>query len=225
MTIKNCKFNHTALLAGLLALAACNSGQGPDPSPDGAGDANQSMLGNAVDSAMDKARADMRTSNISLSGGAGGMPKAELTPNGVLLIDGREVTTTPEQEAMLIDYRTRLMDVADSGMDIGAQGANLAGKAMGAAAKGIFTGQSEAEIEQAMEAEAEQIKAAADKLCDRMPALLASEQRLAASLPEFAPYASMSDGDIDDCRDGPDPRKRMDGGGHDGAARADPQTM
>ncbi|WP_345295018.1 DUF2884 family protein [Luteimonas vadosa] len=148
---------------------------------------------------MDKARDELRNSNISLSKGAEGLAKAEITPQGELLIDGRPVATNPAQKMLLKDYRQSLIAVAESGMDIGTQGADIAGKAMGHAVKGIFSGMSEEEIEQSMAAESEAIEAAAQQLCDKLPALLASERQLAAALPEFAPYATMDEGDIDDC--------------------------
>ncbi|WP_101925466.1 MULTISPECIES: hypothetical protein [Luteimonas] len=51
-----------------------------------------------------------------------------------------------------------------------------------------------------MEAEGAKIEAEADKLCDRLPPLLASQQALAAALPAFQPYATMDATDVDDCR-------------------------
>ena len=84
-------------------------------------------------------------------------------------------------------------------MEIGVQGADLATKAMGEAFKGIFSGKSEKEIEKSVEAEAAKIKMAPPKLCGRLPAMMASQQKLAAAVPEFRPYATMTQDDIDDC--------------------------
>jgi hypothetical protein len=44
-----------------------------------------------------------------------------------------------------------------------------------------------------------QIQAAAMQLCKRMPGLLTSQQKLAAALPAFRPYPTMTQEDIDDC--------------------------
>ena len=41
----------------------------------------------------------------------------------------------------------------------------------------------------------------AAKLCGRLPDMMASQQKLAAALPEFRPYATMTQDDIDDCFD------------------------
>jgi len=50
-----------------------------------------------------------------------------------------------------------------------------------------------------MEAKGKAIEAEAMKLCTRLPSLLASQQALAVSVPEFKPYARMTQEDIDDC--------------------------
>jgi hypothetical protein len=190
------------LLACLGAMSACGAGQTPEPATDKA-EARQthSMLGNVVAKAMDEARNEIRTGNLSISADSHDLPKAEISPQGDLLVDGRKVDITPAQRALLLDYRGHLLGIAESGMDIGLQGADLAAKAMGEAFKGMFTGKSEAEIEQSIESEADGIKAAAVQLCDRLPAMLASQRQLAAALPEFAPYATMDESDIDDCMD------------------------
>ena len=43
------------------------------------------------------------------------------------------------------------------------------------------------------------IEAQAKALYGQLPLLMASQEKLAASLPEFKPYASMTAEDIDDC--------------------------
>ncbi|MCA1714873.1 MAG: hypothetical protein LC715_07125, partial [Gammaproteobacteria bacterium] len=45
------------------------------------------------------------------------------------------------------------------------------------------------------------IEAAALRLCQRLPGLLATQQALAASLAAFRPYATMDQSDVDDCLD------------------------
>jgi hypothetical protein len=64
----------------------------------------------------------------------------------------------------------------------------------------VFSGNPD-RIEQRIEAEAEKIKASATKLCDRLPAMLDTQTRLAAAMPEFRPYATMDQSDIDECYD------------------------
>lgn len=38
-------------------------------------------------------------------------------------------------------------------------------------------------------------------ICTQSPALMASQQRLASSLPGFRPYPNLEPGDIEDCED------------------------
>ena len=134
------------------------------------------------------------------SDGNGTLPKAEITPQGDLLIEGKAVTITAAQRAELLAYRGQILGIAEAGMAIGAQGANIAGHAVSGAIGAIFGGKDgEKEFEKKMEAEAAKIEAEAMKLCTRLPALMAGQQALAASLPEFKPYARMTQADVDDC--------------------------
>ena len=205
--------------AALALLAAC--GERNDPArPDPAKPAPQTAIGRSVEKAMDKARAKLATENISLtdfhvSGHHNGItvtsdedpndgrPKAEITPQGDLLIDGRKIEANAQQHALLLQYRKQIEAVAGAGMDIGVQGAELGVKAATEAIKGIFSGNPD-DVEQRVEAEAEQIKLSARKLCDQLPAMLETQTALAAAMPEFRPYATMDQDDIDDCYDDED---------------------
>ena len=65
--------------------------------------------------------------------------------------------------------------------------------------KGIFSGNPD-QIDKQIEAEAKKVEAEAMKICDRLPGLYKAQQDLAAALPAFQPYASMDEGDAEDCR-------------------------
>ncbi len=214
------KISTFAGVALIASLAACRADVDPpspasDPSAASAPAAPRSALGRLVDREIREAREKLATENISLKHGVrfdgkGGVdidgkdpddrrPEAEITPKGDLLIEGKPVAINGEQRRMLLDYRSHIIGLAESGMEIGVQGADLAAEAMGEAFKGIFSGKSEQEIEKAIEAEASGIKQAAAKLCERLPAVMASQQELAAALPEFKPYATMTQEDVDEC--------------------------
>lgn len=181
----------TLLLA--LPLAACTD-QGTDAAKSLSD--TGSSIGRSVQQATDKARKEMSTGNFKLS--VDGLPTAEITPAGALLIEGKDVVTTPAQRAQLLEYRHQVEGIAMAGMDIGVAGANLGVKAAGEALKGVFSGQTEG-IEQRVNAEADKLKVQAKGLCDKLPAMLATQQALAASLPAFAPYATMDQTDVDGC--------------------------
>jgi hypothetical protein len=197
------------LLACLPLLAAC--GRQPDPpASTGPGAQPTSALGNVVKKATDKAREEMATGNISIDGDMhikvngrefgrdGSRTRAEITPQGDLLIEGKPVAVDPRQRELLLQYRRQIIDIAGAGMDIGVQGADLGMKAAREAIASIFSGNPD-QVEKRVEAEAAGIEAAAMRLCDQLPAMLATQRQLAASLPAFAPYATMKQEDIDDC--------------------------
>lgn len=129
---------------------------------------------------------------------ADGRPDAEITPDGDLLIGGKAVALDAGQRVLLATHRRQLVGIATEGVQIGRQGVDLAGKAMKSALFAVLTG-NEARFERKMEAEASKIEASALKLCDRLPALLASQNAVAEAVPEFKPYASMDQSDIAEC--------------------------
>jgi hypothetical protein len=157
------------------------------------------LIGKAVKQATDGAREGLATNNINLS--ATGQPDAEITPTGELLIGGKAVAVNGEQKALLLEYRQRITTVAEAGIGIGLEAADLAGKAINVAIKGIFGGGDQ--IEKKIETEAKGIEQSAKKLCDLLPEMKVTQDKLAAALPEFKPYATMDQSDLDDCFNDP----------------------
>ncbi|RZA22054.1 MAG: hypothetical protein EOP93_01345 [Lysobacteraceae bacterium] len=201
-----------ALLAGT-SLLACSDPPAPPATPVASADSPKTFIGRHVDKALDEARKELATKNISISDGFNinvngheihnkgeNLPKAEITPQGDMLIEGRAVAVTHAQRQQLLAYRGRIIGIAEAGMAIGGKGADIAGEALGGVVGAIFGGKDgEKAFEQRMEAKGREIEAEAMKLCVQLPPLLASQQALAASLPEFKPYARMTQEDIDDC--------------------------
>lgn len=184
-----------ALLLCLPLLAACGERTqqtADDPAAD-------TTLGRKVREATETARKELASNNIEVSNKKGA--KVEITPVGDLLINGSAITTDDAQRRLLLQYRGQIMGVAEAGIEIGVQGANLGARAAGEAIKGIFSGKGE-EVEKRINAEAEKLKASAARICDQLPAMLATQQQLAAAIPEFKPYATMEQSDIDECRKG-----------------------
>ena len=205
----------------LVGLSACGQKPAPATSNDAAATAGDAAaattrLGQKVREATEKAREKMATSNISVSEGASTLPKAEITPQGDLLIGGKQVTINEQQRALLLQHRANVTAVALAGMEIGVQGADLGMRAAGEAIKGIFNGNT-GEIEKKIEAEAEKMKLSAAKLCEKLPALQESQQALAAAIPEFKPYANMKQADVDGCLEDTSPVASYDAGKDVGA--------
>lgn len=186
--------NLSVALLLCLPLMACSDDK-PAAGAQGGQD-KPGFIARAAKEAGDKARVELAKNDIDLN--ADGQPKAAITPQGDLVIDGKPVAMTDAQRKLALDYRAGITAIAEAGIDIGLQGADLAGKAVTEALAGVFTGKSD-EIEKRIEHHAEGIKASAVKLCEKMPALLEAQNRLADALPEFKPYATMDQQDIDDC--------------------------
>ncbi len=196
-------FRTLILMAGLTLAAACTGQPGNNSADAGPGkNEPETLVARKVAQAMDEARQKLATENIDVGDDNDkNLPKAQISPQGDLLIGGKAVAVTDAQRALLLKHRANVIAIAESGMALGVQGADLGMKAAGEAMKSIFTGNSE-EIEKRVKAEADKIEAEAKKLCDKLPPMLESQNALSASLPEFKPYATMDQSDIDDCRDG-----------------------
>lgn len=145
---------------------------------------------------IDQAARLIAEENMQLE--ADGRPDAEITPDGDLLIGSQAVALSAGQRALLAEHRRQLVGIATEGVQIGRQGVDLAGKAMKSALFAVLTG-NEARFERKMEAEAAKIEASALKLCDRLPALLASQNAVSDAVPEFKPYARVEQSDIAEC--------------------------
>lgn len=210
------KLSRLCIASTAVVLAACGSGNAPASRASSTASASStpSLVTSVVDHALDRAETKLRTGNITISdnggivalsdssddNGASRLPKAQITPQGDFLIGNKAVTLTPAQRTMLLDYRRQLIDIGMQGIAIGKQGAALGMNAAREAIAGAFSGKPEQEIRQHVEAQASGIREAAAKLCDRMPALMASQQELAVALPAFKPYATLTPVKIDECR-------------------------
>lgn len=201
-----------ACLAAALLLAACK------PAPDKQDSAPTGIAGKAIEEArkglgeasqelqkanrdIEEARRRLATENISLNRNKNDhLPKAEITPAGDLLIEGKPVAATAAQKAQVLAYREALLEVIADGMAIGMEGAQVGVDAAATALKAVMAGQSGDQIGQQVGQQAKaKIKPMVDRLCGRMPGLLQAQQALAASVPEFRPYATMEQSDVDDC--------------------------
>lgn len=193
---------HVIALAALLPLAACDRHEDPVAAP-GASQAGapvaDTALGRKIQAAMAEASAKLATENMQVGDRDGNLPKAEISPQGDLLIEGKPVAVDEAQRRLLLAHRANLVAVAQAGIAIGMQGADLGIQAATGALKSVFNGESE-EFGKQMEARGQQMEVEAQKICDALPPLLASQQALAAALPAFQPYATMDQADVEDCR-------------------------
>ena len=211
------KLSMLCIASTAVLLAACSSGNAPASPASSAASASSttSLVTSVVDHALDRAETKLRNENITISNNDGivvlsdsssddnrtsRLPRAQITPQGELLIGDKPVALTPAQRTIVLDYRHQLIEIGAQGIALGKQGAALGMSAAREAIAGAFSGKPEQEIRQRVEAKASGIREAAAKLCDRMPALMASQQKLAGAVPAFKPYATLTTAKIDECR-------------------------
>jgi len=189
----------TAVLSGATLLSACDATPSSQQAAQKTAETGGIVSG-AVQKAMTQAKKEIAEGNISINNHDTGGKRVEISPKGDLIIDGQPLAVTPQQRALLLDYRGHVVEVANAGMTIGLQSADLATHAVTESLKSVFTGGSDEDIEHNVKAQASKVEAAALALCSALPGMMESQNRLAAALPEFKPYANMTQSDIDECK-------------------------
>lgn len=195
------------LLATMLPLAAAAAGAPGSIRQEISADLAEARR--EVRTELAEARRKLDTDNLELGDLCFGdsdkpranLPKAEITPDGDFLVEGRTVTIDAAQRRDLLAYRGQVLDVARAGIDIGEQTAQAALEAVD---RGLFslmfsalTGSLERRIEKTV---MENLGPAVEMICASLPALYDTQQRLAISLAEFRPYATLEPDSAKDCR-------------------------
>jgi hypothetical protein len=185
--------------------------------------AAQATVRDEISSDLDEARQEVRTEmaqerakldsdNLSLDGLHFGKddkretakrkarPKGEITPKGDLLVDGKAVAVNAGQRKQLLDYRVQVIDIARTGIDAGEHAAMLAIEATDVSLFRLIVGGLTGSLERRVEATVQRdIQPAVLRICRQLPQLRDSQQALAVSVPEFRPYATLDEHDVEDC--------------------------
>lgn len=128
------------------------------------------------------------------------VPKGEITPGGDLLIEGKAIALDARQRRQLLDYRAQVIDIARTGIDAGERAAMLAIEATDVSLFRLIVGGLSGSLERRVEATVQrEIQPMVLQICHRLPQLRDSQQALAASVPEFRPYATLEGDDVEDC--------------------------
>jgi hypothetical protein len=157
-----------------------------------------------------KARQELLTENLRLGDNfhfgdhrharTDDLPDAEITPEGDFLVEGKAQAIDATQRGQLLAYRKQVVDIALGGIEAGQVAADAALDAVGDSWVGILfnamTGRLEARVERVVK---QQVQPMVLGICRQLPAVRASQQDLAASLPSFKPYATLDQHDIDAC--------------------------
>lgn len=161
---------------------------------------------------MAKARIELDSEDLSLdkglrfgrnaegkSAGKDSLP-ARITPKGDFLVDGKAVAINARQRQQLLDYRGQVIGLAKVGIDGGERAAMAALDATDVSLFSLIVGGLSGSLERRVEASVKQhVEPLVRQICGRLPQVLESQQKLAASLPRFQPYATLERADIDDC--------------------------
>lgn len=205
------------LAIALLAAAPLFTAQAADGNTGIGGEIRQE-LANArkeVRIELAKAKQELDTGNLRLDNGfqfgahdtskskraKADLARAEITPRGDLLIDGKVQAIDAGQRRQLLAYRGQVIVVAKAGIDVGQRSADAALAALGEGSwvgllVGAVTGSLERRVERVVKQE---IEPAVRGICRQLPAMMDSQQRLSASLPQFRPYATLEADDVANC--------------------------
>ena len=156
-----------------------------------------------------EARRELETGNLQLDqdlriGRRGerdeAVPEAAITPAGDFLVEGKAQPIDADQRRQLLAYRKQVIGIAVAGLAVGQQAADAALDAVGDSWISVLfnamTGRLDDQVERVV---ASQVQPMVLSICRQLPAVMASQQRLSASLPAFRPYANLDQRDIDDC--------------------------
>lgn len=153
-----------------------------------------------ADSNLDTASRQIATGNITLSADSSRIPQAAITPRGDFLVAGKAAALSGQQRSDVLAYRAQYVEIAQQGIAIGHEGVDVGRRSMVPMIFASLFGASDKSIDASMDKRLAGVRAATARLCDRMPALMAAQQRLAIDLPAFKPYATLTQQKIDDCR-------------------------
>lgn len=205
------------LLPFLLAATMATTAFAHEPPPGGVNAGIRADMDEArreVREELALARAELETGNLELgkslhlgdrerSGDrTEALPKAEITPGGDFLIDGRAIALDAGQRDELLAYRGQVLDIARAGIELGERSANAAIDAVDQGLFRLMFGAMTGSLERRMEKTIRQtVEPGVRQICLSLPALFETQQRLAARVPEFRPYATLEASEVDDCLD------------------------
>ena len=149
---------------------------------------------------LDATSRDLATDDTTLTSKGENVPDAAITPGGDFLIDGTRMAITPQQRNELLAYRAQSIGIAQRGIAIGHEGVEVGRRAVVPMVFAALFGASDDSIETSMNKRLASVRQASEQLCTRLPQLMAAQQQLAANLPAFKPYATLTPNDVDDCR-------------------------
>jgi hypothetical protein len=126
-------------------------------------------------------------------------PDAVVSATGELSIAGKNLPVNQAQKDLVIHYFAAAWALRNDSFATGIAGASTAITAISSVITGLANGEPD-KIGQDVEAKAAQVEAQAQKVCSDLHELVAVQNGLAESLPEFKPYALIDAKSVDECR-------------------------
>jgi hypothetical protein len=117
---------------------------------------------------------------------------------GELSIDGKNLTLDQKQKELVIKYFSGASALRQDGIATGMAGADTAMTAISSVASNLASGNPD-KIGQEVNAKAAKVEAQAQKVCSDLRELASTQNALAASLPDFKPYALIDVQTVDEC--------------------------
>ncbi len=161
-----------------------------------------------------KAKQELETENLRVDNGIrigtpgngesvatkANLARAEITPQGDFLIDGKPQKLDAGQRQRLLAYRGLVVEIAKAGIDVGQHTAEAMFKEVDHHWVGLLfsavTGGLDSRIKRTVRQE---LEPGVLGICRLLPRVMDSQQRLASSLSQFQPYATLDQKDIDGC--------------------------
>lgn len=127
-------------------------------------------------------------------------PAATIDSAGDFAVDGKQVTITPAQRALLMQYYAGAMAVRQHGVETGKAGTAIAGAALKDAVSNL-AGSGDKSAKDKVEAQSNKVKQSALKICDDMEQIRTAQDQLVSQLPAFKPYDQLVTAEsADECR-------------------------
>lgn len=154
-----------------------------------------------ADNELDTTARKLATENTTLTSNDKNVPDAAITPRGDFLVNGKAVALTPQQRDEVLTYRAQTVEIAQQGIEIGHEGVEAGRRAVVPMIFAALFGADDDAVEASMNKRLGGVRKTSEQLCTRLPKLMATQQQLAADLPAFKPYATLTQKDVDDCRE------------------------
>jgi hypothetical protein len=143
----------------------------------------------------DKGRIAIEGADIVIT--AADHSQAEIDPAGDLKIRGKDVPVTDTQRQLLMQYSQNLRDMEKRGDAASRQAWRMAPGILGTALADLFTGASDAQLDQDTKQAAEPLKQEFLKLCDSVKAERLVQDQISDTLSVFKPYALIHEHDTE----------------------------